>query len=690
MILLSTDNSCLDLTPALPLLLSSHHILVLHPVLRHQLGVLPLEDSVEVRIIDDNSVDKSFRLLQSEINRGIVSVELLPLDELELSPSTDSSAKPWRDPSGVCPTLFNTTGEQSAFPLDTLGLHQVDYHVPICSGTIIPSALVVGEQASKGGHRYSILRMNGEDRILSKTNDTPAVPFPVISLQQLPSLLVLSDRQAIKQNGGALGLSASHEDHASEYSHYFQRRKEYLSLNCLPAGAECLKYSVAESLIVAKDVHASSTSCIRPYRRLLVGEEGTGKTHHSLVIAALVRLCFGISSSYLDCSQLQSAPENQMRDILNELGVLFDEAATKTTPTLIIMDNIQALVPNVDKSNDDENDAMHHQQTNPILSAQVKLISDHIRYLLDQSPNVCVLATCTNATGIAPSLRTLRYFSSMIAVPTFEANQRTKLFQSMLSRLNGKSSSDFGDAGTFSSFGKRTEGYAPSDLLALAGRVAHALHINALGRLDLGQTTGSDDLLINIVQNATEEYTPPSQRGLLVGNTDGSVKWEDIGGLFRAKVSLTDVILRPVRYRAIYQNAPITLPRGILLYGPSGCGKSVMVPALAKECNFNLVRCNGPELLDKYIGASEAKVRQLFARAYAAAPCILFLDDFDALAPRRGSDHTGVTDRVVNQLLTFLDGVESADDRKGMVYIIGASSRPGTLISTSFIEVLRC
>ena len=653
------------------------------------MGVLPLEDSVEVRIVDDNSVDKSFHLLQKEINRGIVSVELLPLDELELSSSTDSSAKPWRVPSEVCPTLLNTTEEQSAFQFDTLGLHQVDDHVPISPGTIIPSALVVGEQASKGGRRYYILRITGEDRILSKTNDTPAVPFPVISLQQLPSLLALSDRQTIKQNGGALDLSASHEDHASECSHYFQRRKENLSLNCLPAGADCLKYSVAESFIVAKDVHVSSTSCIRPYRTLLVGEEGTGKTHHSLVIAALVRLCFGISSSYLDCSQLQSAPENQMHDILNELGILFDEATTKTTPTLIIMDNIQALVPNVDASNDDENDAMHHQQTNPILSAQVKLISDHIRYLLDQSPNVCVLATCTNATGIAPSLRTLRYFSSMIAVPTFEANQRTKLFQSMLWRLNGKSSSNFG-AGTFSSFGKRTEGYAPSDLLALAGRVAHTLHINALGRRDLGQTTASVDLLINIIQKATEEYTPASQRGLLVGNTDGLVKWEDIGGLFQAKASLTDVILRPVRYRAIYQNAPITLPRGILLYGPSGCGKSVMVPALAKECNFNLVRCNGPELLDKYIGASEAKVRQLFARAYAAAPCILFLDDFDALAPRRGSDHTGVTDRVVNQLLTFLDGVESADDRKGMVYIIGASSRPGTLSFTSFIEVFRC
>jgi peroxin-1 len=111
-----------------------------------------------------------------------------------------------------------------------------------------------------------------------------------------------------------------------------------------------------------------------------------------------------------------------------------------------------------------------------------------------------------------------------------------------------------------------------------------------------------------------------------------------------------------------------------LFFGPPGCGKSALVPALAKECNFPLIACKGPEVLDKYIGASEAKVRELFSRASAVAPSILFLDELDALAPRRGSDNTGVTDRVVNQLLTFLDGVEDAST--GTVYVIGATFRP--------------
>jgi len=99
------------------------------------------------------------------------------------------------------------------------------------------------------------------------------------------------------------------------------------------------------------------------------------------------------------------------------------------------------------------------------------------------------------------------------------------------------------------------------------------------------------------------------------------------------------------------------------------------VPILAKKSKLNLITCRGPELLDRYIGASEAKVRQLFARASAAAPCIIFFDDFDALAPQRGSDNTGVTDRVVNQLLTLLDGAES-DKKTHNIFIVAATSRP--------------
>ena len=116
------------------------------------------------------------------------------------------------------------------------------------------------------------------------------------------------------------------------------------------------------------------------------------------------------------------------------------------------------------------------------------------------------------------------------------------------------------------------------------------------------------------------------------------------------------------------------LSPGLLLYGPPGCGKTLLASAVAKECGVNFVSVKGPELLNKYIGASEQSVRDVFARAAAARPCVVFFDEFEAIAPARGGDRTGVTDRVVNQFLCQLDGVE-AHTRDG-VYVLAASSRP--------------
>lgn len=105
----------------------------------------------------------------------------------------------------------------------------------------------------------------------------------------------------------------------------------------------------------------------------------------------------------------------------------------------------------------------------------------------------------------------------------------------------------------------------------------------------------------------------------------------------------------------------------------SGCGKTALASALANKAGLNMITCKGPEILDRYIGASEAAVRNLFQRAYSVSPALLFFDEFEALAPKRGSDNTGVTDRVVNQLLTFMDGVETG---KGTLYILAATTRP--------------
>ena len=136
------------------------------------------------------------------------------------------------------------------------------------------------------------------------------------------------------------------------------------------------------------------------------------------------------------------------------------------------------------------------------------------------------------------------------------------------------------------------------------------------------------------------------------------MEWDDIGGLFEAKKKLLEVFENPIKYKKIFENSPIKLPKGGILHGPTGCGKTLLGSAIAKKCNLNLISVKGPELLDKFIGASEAAVRSVFARASLASPCLIFFDEFESLAPKRGNDSTGVTDRVVNQLLTFLDGVE--------------------------------
>lgn len=136
---------------------------------------------------------------------------------------------------------------------------------------------------------------------------------------------------------------------------------------------------------------------------------------------------------------------------------------------------------------------------------------------------------------------------------------------------------------------------------------------------------------------------------------------------------LKEAIEFPLRFPALAASAPLRLRSNVLLYGPSGCGKTHLVAAAVSAVQCRLISVKGPELLNKYIGASEQAVRDLFKRASAAAPCVLFFDEFDALAPQRGHDNTGVTDRVVNQLLTELDGVEGL---RG-VTVVAASSRPG-------------
>jgi ribosome biogenesis ATPase len=152
------------------------------------------------------------------------------------------------------------------------------------------------------------------------------------------------------------------------------------------------------------------------------------------------------------------------------------------------------------------------------------------------------------------------------------------------------------------------------------------------------------------------------------------VTWENVGALEGIREELSLSVLEPIRSPEKFQALGLPLPAGVLLYGPPGCGKTLLAKAVANESGANFISVKGPELLDKYVGESEKAVRLVFDRARSSSPCIVFFDELDSLVPRRGSDNGGggVSERVVNQLLTEMDGLES----RRSVFIIAATNRP--------------
>jgi ribosome biogenesis ATPase len=151
------------------------------------------------------------------------------------------------------------------------------------------------------------------------------------------------------------------------------------------------------------------------------------------------------------------------------------------------------------------------------------------------------------------------------------------------------------------------------------------------------------------------------------------VTWEDIGALETVRGELQLAILEPIRNSEKYTQLGLTAPSGVLLYGPPGCGKTLLAKAIANDSGANFISVKGPELLNKFVGESERAVRQVFARAQASAPCVIFFDELDALAPKRSNDSNNASaERVVNQLLTEMDGVESRRN----VFVIAATNRP--------------
>lgn len=395
----------------------------------------------------------------------------------------------------------------------------------------------------------------------------------------------------------------------------------------------------------------------------LFGSTGSGKSHNATMLAAVASYRLHRPILYLNCKKLQkSSPK--MAGILGELDALFRQTQD-LQGAIVILDDLDSLSPNL-LDNSESNSSAKMHSANPAAVDQSKVIADRISHLFDavsSKQGVSIIATCASFDSINSNLfRVSKIPVIPVMNPVLSPEEQVSLLHHFISIQN--CAGHLSEAADGSSVSQRLNGFLPRDLEKVALRAERVFRSNT-----------SCKPFDERMQQALHNFTPLSQ--MQASNRSKSTKslnWDDIGGLFDVKEKLDLVVRNPIRYRRIYQKAKIRLPRGILLYGPPGCGKSCIVPALAQACNYPIVKVRGPEIFDKYIGASEAKVREMFERATQMAPSILFLDELEALAPRRGSDSTGVTDRVVNQLLTFLDGVEDAST--GTVYIVGATSRP--------------
>ncbi|XP_077987933.1 peroxisomal ATPase PEX1-like [Glandiceps talaboti] len=403
---------------------------------------------------------------------------------------------------------------------------------------------------------------------------------------------------------------------------------------------------------------------------LIHGPKGIGKSNLAKALAREVSewpyLCY---TTVIGCKQLKGKRVENIRKVWEEA---FQEAFWRQ-PSVIILDDLDHVT---------SAPLGPEQEVGPeaVYNTRVaQTFKDIIMSSLSSNHKIVVIATSKSQKTIHSSLvatRGTHIFQSIIEMTPPDLTARKEILMSV---IEAKTEVDLRsiDVININSVGSRTEGYVARDMVTLVERAIHSASRRKLvekqsGELGEPEGNGSEILLTDTdFEVALDDYTPLSLLNVPL-HSAGTLGWQDVGGLTDVKTALTETLQLPAKYPGLFANCPLRLRSGLLLYGAPGTGKTLLAGVVAKECGLHFISIKGPELLSKYIGASEQAVRDMFTRAQSAKPCILFFDEFDSLAPRRGHDSTGVTDRVVNQLLTQLDGVESLDG----VYVLAATSRP--------------
>ena len=383
---------------------------------------------------------------------------------------------------------------------------------------------------------------------------------------------------------------------------------------------------------------------------LLYGPPGTGKTLLAKAVAGETNSHFISLSGPEIMAKHYGESEERLRDIFKQ--------AEENAPSIIFIDEIDSIAPKREE----------------VTGELEKRIVSQLLTLMDGMKSrgkVVVIAATNRPDSIDPALRRPGRFDREfeIGIPD-EAGRREILNIHVRGMPLDKKVN-------LERIAKVTHGFVGADLEILAKEAAMRSLRRILPKLDLEEEKISSEILQKIMitdddfKEALKEVRPSALREVLVQVPD--VAWDDVGGLDSLKDEVREAVEWPMKHAEAFAYADIASPKGILMYGPPGTGKTLIAKAVASTTESNFISIKGPELLSKWVGESEKGIREIFRKARQAAPCIIFLDEIDSLAPSRGSggSDSNVTERVVSQILTEIDGLEELHD----VIVIGATNR---------------
>ena len=393
---------------------------------------------------------------------------------------------------------------------------------------------------------------------------------------------------------------------------------------------------------------------------LMHGPPGTGKTLIAKAVANESNANFFTLSGPEIMSKYYGQSEENLRKIFKE--------AIESAPSIIFIDEIDSIASKREET---------HGDVERRVVAQLLAIMDG----LEERGKVIVIGATNRVNALDPALRRPGRFDREIEIGIPDKKGRKEILEIHTRGMPLAENIDL------QHLSEMTHGYSGADLEALSKEAAMRTLRKMLPDIDLNEESIPADILNQLEVTSDDFYeafkslTPSAMREVVIESPN--INWKDIGGLDGVKQDLQEAVEWPMKYHELFNHMDASPPKGILLYGPPGTGKTLLAKAVASESEANFISVKGPEFMNKWVGESEKAIRETFRKARQAAPCIIFFDELDAIAPTRNEScgSSQVTERMISQLLTELDGLELLKD----VTVIAATNRPD-IIDTALLR----